>query len=454
MSYTISDGKASMLEKNWRRTLEDIKTKVSAATFNTLFSELFPLTVHNDTLLLSVPNDFVKGWLEKRYLSLISKSVKKFFGDSYSVSLLTSERKTKLDQKPLLPVNDFNDRRSECPFNPKHTFESFIVGNSNRFAYAASVAVAEDPGSVYNPLFLYGGVGLGKTHLLHAISNYVYQNHVKLKVTYVTSERFTNDFINAVREKSIVYFQKKYRESDILLIDDIQFLQGKEQTQEEFFHTFNSLYEAGKQIVISSDRPPHKLSALEDRLRSRFEMGLMTDIQPPDLETRVAILLKKAEYQKVTISEEVAVAIAERITSNIRELEGALNKLVAYSRLEGKPPTLQLVNELLNEGFPEKSRKPVSINEVQNVICSYFGISKADLIGNKRSAALVYPRQIAMYLCRELTDESLSNIGKHFGGRDHTTVLHACKKVEKMMKEKRETFNQLNELTMLIKNKD
>lgn len=454
MKHLISDGKASILEKNWYKSLEDIKSSISTTTYNTLFSELYPLTAHDDTLLLSVPNDFVKNWLEKRYLPLISQSVKKFFGDTFCVSLLISERKVKNDQEPLVPVDDNSERRNEYPFNPKHSFESFIVGNSNRFAYAASVAVAEDPGSVYNPLFLYGGVGLGKTHLLHAISNYIYQNHSRLKVRYVTSERFTNDFITAVREKSIVYFQKKYRESDILLIDDIQFLQGKEQTQEEFFHTFNSLYEAGKQIVISGDRPPHKLSALEDRLRSRFEMGLMTDIQPPDLETRVAIVLKKAEYQKVNIPEEVAVAIAERVTANIRELEGALNKLVAYSRLEEKVPSLHLVNDLLDETFPEKSRRPITINEIQSVVCSYFGVSKSDLIGSKRSASIVYPRQIAMHLCKELTDESLSTIGKYFGGRDHTTVLHACKKVEKMMKEKRETFNQLNDLSFTIKNKD
>ncbi len=453
MKNLLREGKASVIEKNWHKSLENIKSRVSATTYNTLFSELYPLTAHNNTLLLSVPNDFVKNWLEKRYLPLISQSVKKSFGDSFHVSFLVSERKTKNDQEPLIPIDEGNERKSEYPFNPKHTFESFIVGNSNRFAYAASVAVAEDPGSVYNPLFLYGGVGLGKTHLLHAISNYIYQNHSRLKARYITSERFTNDFINAVREKSIVYFQKKYRESDILLIDDIQFLQGKEQTQEEFFHTFNTLYEAGKQIVISGDRPPHKLSALEDRLRSRFEMGLMTDIQPPDLETRVAIVLKKAEYQKVNIPEEVAVAIAERVTANIRELEGALNKLVAYARFESKSPSVQLVNDLLSEAFPEKSRKPVTINELQSIVCSYFGVSKTDLIGGKRSASIVYPRQIAMYLCKELTDESLSTIGKYFGGRDHTTVLHACKKVERMMKEKRETFNQINELSFTIKNR-
>lgn len=446
----------SNLESFWESIVYKIKPEISSATFNTLFSETHPVTIHKNTLLVSVPNSFAKDWIEKKYKNTISRAIEKVTGSSMNVDVIVSERERVIEQVPLLqepPELINNNSKQEFLLNPKHTFDSFVVGSSNRFAYTAAVAVAEEPSSVFNPLYLYGGVGLGKTHLLHAIANYIFKNHKHLKVRYVTSERFTNDFITAVKEKSIVYFQKKYREGDILLIDDIQFFQGKEQTQEEFFHTFNTLYELGKQLVVSSDRPPHKLHALEDRLRSRFGMGLLTDIQPPDLETRVAIIHKKAEYLKVYIPNEVAIYISERISTNIRELEGALTRIVAFSNIEGCEITVNMVDEILREVFPEKTLRPINISEIQSVVCNYFGISKSDLIGNKRSTSVVYPRQIAMYLCRELADASLSTIGREFGGRDHTTVLHSLNKIEKLIKERRETLNQLNELTRIIKDK-
>jgi chromosomal replication initiator protein len=451
-STNESPGVAS-LETLWDSMIRVVKNSVSSATFDTLFREATPVTLHGNTLLISVPSAFTKDWIEKKYSRILTSAARKEFGKDLSVDIIVSEKESRVEQPSLLGDAKAGTMtgNNRAVFNPRHTFESFVVGNSNRFAYAAAVAVAEEPGAAYNPLFLYGGVGLGKTHLLHAIANYVTENHERLRVRYVTSEKFTNDFIQAVMDKSIIYFQKKYRETDILLIDDIQFLQGKEQTQEEFFHTFNTLYEAGKQIVISSDRPPRQLSALEDRLRSRFEMGLLTDIQPPDLETRVAILRKKAEIHKTNLPDDVAITIAEKITTNIRELEGALNRVIAYSKVERRPLDLDLVSHVLKDTFAERMRRPVTISEIQNIVCSYFGISKTALVGSKRTASIVYPRQIAMYLCKELTDESLPEIGRQFGGRDHSTVLHSCNKIEKLMKERRETLNQLNELTRMIK---
>jgi len=338
--------------------------------------------------------------------------------------------------------------------NPKCTFDSFVVGPSNQFSYHVALAVAETPGSAYNPLFIYGGVGLGKTHLLQAIGGYVQSGYPHMKVKYVSSEQFTNDFINSLgdRDKSrIEGFRRAYRENDVLLVDDIQFIAGKEGTQTEFFHTFNTLREAGKQIVLSSDRPPSEIGDIEERLRTRFGWGLIADIQPPDLETRIAILRRKAEADRIAVPDEVLSLIADRFSHNIRELEGALLRVVAFSSITRHAIDLDLAQSVLKDIFPERSARPISISTIQQEVCRFYGISKNELIGSKRAQSIVYPRQVAMYLARELTDYSLPRIGDEFGGRDHTTVMHANKKIQALMNEQRDVYSQIQTLTNLIK---
>jgi chromosomal replication initiator protein len=336
--------------------------------------------------------------------------------------------------------------------NSKYTFDSFVIGSSNRFAHAAALAVAEAPAQAYNPLFIYGSTGLGKTHLLQAIAQYTSEHAGGLTARYVTSETFMNDFINSLRDKRIEGFKQRYRTYDVLLIDDVQFFEHKERIQEEFFHTFNTLYEAGSQIVISSDRPPREISTLEERLRSRFEWGLITDIQPPDLETRIAILRKKVKTDDIAVPDaEVLTFIASRISTNIRELEGALTRVVAFSSLTGRPMTTELAQDVLKDVFPQGEFAEVSIKRIQELVIDRFGMSLEELCGDKRSQNIVYPRQVAMYLSRELTDSSLPKIGKEFGGRDHTTVIHATSKIARLIKEDRSVYNLVQELTARIK---
>jgi chromosomal replication initiator protein DnaA len=336
--------------------------------------------------------------------------------------------------------------------NPKYTFDSFVIGSSNRFAHAAALAVAEAPAQAYNPLFIYGGTGLGKTHLLQAIGQYVGAHSRALSVRYITSETFMNDFINSLRDKRIEGFKQRYRTYDLLLIDDIQFLEHKERIQEEFFHTFNSLYEAGRQIVISSDRPPREISTLEERLRSRFEWGLITDIQPPDLETRIAILRKKVKTDGIHVPDpQVLTFIAGRVSTNIRELEGALTRVVAFSSLTARPMTVELAQDVLKDVFPQGQAPEVSIERIQTAVSDRFGLSMEELCGDRRSQNIVYPRQVAMYLSRELTDASLPKIGREFGGRDHTTVIHATSKIARMIREDRSVYNLVQELTARVK---
>ncbi|MFG1907076.1 chromosomal replication initiator protein DnaA [Kribbella sp. NPDC048928] len=343
------------------------------------------------------------------------------------------------------------EAQAEARLNPKYTFETFVIGSSNRFAHAAAVAVAEAPGKAYNPQLIYGDSGLGKTHLLHAIGHYVRSLYTGARVRYVSSEEFTNDFINAIRDDKASQFQRRYRDVDVLLIDDIQFLEGKIQTQEEFFHTFNTLHNANKQIVISSDRAPKRLEALEDRLRNRFEWGLITDIQPPDLETRIAILRKKAATERLTAPPDVLEFIATKVQTNIRELEGALIRVTAFASLNRQPVDLSLAEIVLKDLIPEGSKPEVTASMIMGQTASYFGLSIDDLCGSSRSRVLVTARQIAMYLCRELTDLSLPKIGQQFGGRDHTTVMHAERKIRQLMSERRSVFNQVTELTNRIK---
>jgi chromosomal replication initiator protein len=349
---------------------------------------------------------------------------------------------------PLPPVVR---REPEARLNPKYVFESFVIGSSNRFAHAAAVAVAEAPAKAYNPLFIYGESGLGKTHLLHAIGHYVRSLYGGIRVRYVSSEEFTNDFINSIRDGKAEGFRRRYRDVDVLLVDDIQFLENKEQTQEEFFHTFNTLHNANKQIVISSDRPPKQLVTLEDRLRNRFEWGLITDVQPPELETRIAILRKKASQEGLAAPPEVLEYIASKISTNIRELEGALIRVTAFASLNRQPVDLALAEIVLKDLIPDQAGPEITAAMIMAQTAQYFGLAIDDLCGSSRSRVLVMARQIAMYLCRELTDLSLPKIGQQFGGRDHTTVMHADRKIRQLMAERRSVYNQVTELTNRIR---
>lgn len=445
------------LEKVWEETLSIIKSHLNLPTFKTWFVNTHPIELEEDRFVLAAPNDFAREWLESRYLSLISGSLFEVIGREVSVAFVSSGSATATNLKdpvftPSLDHQTLTESEGELRPDPKYTFDSFVTGASNRFAHAAALAVSEKPSKAYNPLFIYGGVGLGKTHLLRAINHYVSTHYQHLKTKYVSSEKFTNDFINSIRDKEkIVGFQKRYRDNDVLMVDDIQFLENKEATQEEFFHTFNTLYEVGKQIVISSDRPPKDIATLEERLRTRFESGLIVDIQPPDIETRIAILRKQIRSKGITMPNDVLELIASKIQSNIRELEGALTRIIAFSSLTNNEITLEMAKDILKDIFPDREVRPVTIELIQKETCKYYRLLLSDLTSKKRSQSVVLPRQIAMYLTRELTDLSLPKIGASFGGRDHTTVLHALSKVEKILNEQREVYNQIQELTNRIK---
>jgi len=427
------------LKEDWQKTLDILKTELSKPSYDTWLKTTNVITRYNNTVVIAVPNEFAKDWLESRYSNLIKNTLQLVTSEELElefvlpqpdgeINFLSKGKNKQQSSSPFLTAKN-DDTKGQSYFNPKYSFETFVVGNSNRFAHAASLAVAEAPSKAYNPLFIYGGVGLGKTHLMHAIGQYVQQNNSAKEVVYVSSEKFTNELINAIRDDKTVQFRNKYRNMDILLVDDIQFLAGKERTQEEFFHTFNALHESNKQIIISSDRPPKEIPTLEDRLRSRFEWGLITDIQPPDLETRIAILRKKAQIENILVPNEVMIFIANKIQSNIRELEGALIRVVAYSSLTGKEVTSELALEVLKDILLDNKPKKISIELIQQAIADHFGIKMDDFKAKKRTRAIAFPRQIAMYLARELTDASLPKIGEEFGGRDHTTVLHAYEKI-------------------------
>ncbi|MCL6557303.1 MAG: chromosomal replication initiator protein DnaA [Firmicutes bacterium] len=412
----------------WEELLAHIQPRLDPETYEIWQESVIPLGFHRSTFFVQVPNQFYRDWLVSRYAAVIKNYLQEITRDEIEVQFLPAEE---VNQKLLNRIRKSAPSLTTetCPLNPRYTFDTFVVGNSNRFAHAACLAVAESPAETYNPLFIYGGVGLGKTHLMHAISHYILQRGTHSRIVYVTSEKFTNELINAIVDKRAVEFRNKYRGMDVLLIDDIQFLAGKERTQEEFFHTFNTLYEANKQIVISSDRPPKEIPTLEDRLRSRFEWGLITDIQPPDLETRIAILRKKAHLDNVNVPDETLEYIAQQITSNIRELEGALIRVVAYASLYKQQITTQLARDILKDILPSKTPKQITAQLIQEKVAAYYGLKPEDFKSKKRSRNVAFPRQIAMYLTRELTDLSLPQIGDAFGGRDHTTVLHACEKI-------------------------
>ena len=429
----------------WEKTLDVIKVELTEVSFNTWLKAIQPISTRDNLVTFSVPDDFTKGILEARYVTLIKNALKQVSSEYYDIKFIIP---TEENYASIMRENTERNQIEETvntSLNPKYTFDTFVIGNSNRLAHAASVAVAESPAKAYNPLFIYGGVGLGKTHLMHAIGHYISKQNKKAKVVYISSETFTNELINSIRDDRNNEFRGKYRNVDVLLIDDIQFIAGKESTQEEFFHTFNSLYDANKQIIISSDRPPKEIRTLEERLRSRFEQGLIADIQPPDLETRVAILKKKARSENLSISDNVMLLIAKKIHSNIRELEGALIRIVAYSSLTNGEINEDLTNEALKDIISNSKPKLVTPAAIKDVVGQYYSIKLEDFNAKKRNKSIVLPRQIAMFLCRELTDLSLPRIGEEFG-RDHTTIMHAYEKISNDMKIDSQLKSVLEEL--------
>ncbi len=485
----------------WEQALRLIADQVNEGTFRIWFEPTVGLGLANGTYSVGVASDFARDWIDSRFRTIMSDAVSQVVGQptafdivvspvlSHAPSVDPSAAFTASNDPPASAANPpaspahqragvsgpSNNSTRQASFRPavaspasaspahnndpvaaaglmaKNTFDSFVVGQSNRFAHAASLAAAETPGTQYNPLFIYGGVGLGKTHLLQAIGNYALRNHPGMKVRCLSVETFTNDFINSLRDDSIEGFKNRYRTIDVLLIDDIQFLQKKEQTQEEFFHTFNALYDAQKQIVITSDRPPKGLATLEDRLVSRFEWGLITDIQPPDLETRVAILRKKVRAEAIPLTDDdVLMLIASRVPTNIRELEGCLTRVVAFSSFTKRPIDVPLANEVLKD-IPETPTSRITIDMILSAVAESTGVSITEITGDKRSRSVVESRHLAMYLTRELTDASLPKIGDHIGGRDHTTVLHAVDKVSKLLREDRDLYNRVQRLTAKLK---
>ena len=439
------------LSQVWQQCLEVLERQLPKSSIENWLKTTKPVAVVEDTIIVGVQGEFAKDRLESRYGSLLRQALKdltkrnmnlKFVSNpnviedaapSTSLSVGAAVPETPATGPAASPMVMVGEGLAK-PLNPRYTFETFVVGNSNRFAHAASQAVAEKLAKAYNPLFIYGGVGLGKTHLMHAIGHYVCGQNPHTRVAYVSTETFTNEFINAIRENSTAEFKNRYRHVDVLLIDDIQFLAGKETTQEEFYHTFNAIHEANKQIVICSDRPPKEIPTLEDRLRSRFEWGLICDIQPPDLETRIAILRKKAHVESLDVPDDVIGYIATNVETNIRELEGALTRVVAYSAMMRSPVTYELACYALKDIMPANRPKQITIPTIKQVVAEHYSIRMQDFEVRNRTRSVAFPRQVAMYLSRELTDSSLPKIGEEFGGRDHTTVIHACEKIAEDIK--------------------
>ena len=468
----------------WNTALASLTDQELPAQQRAFVTLTQPLGLVGDTALVAAPNDFTKDVLETRLRPIVVRALTDTIGhdirlavtvdpsltppvdddvtdqmadatyadDAPSVADEKNETEPIRDTSAVRPGTGSPDTRSgDGRLNDKYIFDTFVIGSSNRFAHAAAVAVAEQPARAYNPLFIYGGSGLGKTHLLHAIGHYTRTLYKGTHVRYVSSEEFTNEFINSIRDDKASAFQRRYRETDVLLVDDIQFLSGKVQTQEEFFHTFNTLHNANKQIVVTSDLPPKQLQEFEDRMRSRFEWGLITDIQPPDLETRIAILRKKTKQERLVAPPEVLEYIASKITTNIRELEGALIRVTAFASLNRQPVDLTITEVVLKDLLPSETGPEITAAQIMAASAQYFGVTVDDLCGSSRSRVLVTARQIAMYLCRELTDLSLPKIGQAFGGRDHTTVMHADRKIRHLMAERRSLFNQVTDLTSRIK---
>jgi chromosomal replication initiator protein len=439
----------------WRAALGELQVSLSPANFETWLRDTELVDVDDNRFRVAVKNPFAKDYLERRYRSLISQTLARVVGYSAHVEFVVSEapsssnglaappsQRVEVTRQPAESANNY--------LNPRYAFANFIVGSANRLAHAASLSVAERPGHAYNPLFLYGGVGLGKTHLMHAIGNAVVVRFPRKKVVYATSEKFTNEFITSIQQGRIDDFRNRYRKIDLLLVDDIQFIADKERTQEEFFHTFNAIHEDGKQIVISSDRPPKAIASLEERLRSRFEWGLIADLTQPDLETRIAILRAKAEEQAVPIGSDVIEFIARKVVSNIRELEGALNRVVAYASMGAMPISIELAQAVLSNVLYNPKKRVVTPERITQAVADYYGVDPEVLRGQRRDKSVVVPRHIAMFLMREETDVSLLRIGAELGGRDHSTVLHACDKITRESAENDELRREISALRELI----
>lgn len=428
--------------------MEAVQKKLHPRSYETWFSILKPLGMDDDTLLIETPDQFFSEWLKERYGKMLKEALQEIGLGQIKIDFTSMVNSGSKTTNSSLTQNKKEEPRLRL--NPLYTFDNFVVGPSNRFAHAASLAVAESPARAYNPLFIYGGVGLGKTHLLQAITHYIYNKNPQLKIVFISSEDFTNQLITAIQTRTTNKFREKYRNIDVLLIDDIYFIAGKESTQEEFFHTFNALYDAHKQIVLSSDRSPKNIQGLEERLVSRFGWGLVTDIQPPDFETRSAILKKKAELANIEVPQEVILFIAEKIKNNIRELEGALVRVIAHAQLTNDKINLEIAQKVLKDMIIEEEKK-ITVDVIQKKVADYFNVRFSDMRTKKRNQAVVLPRQIAMYLSRELTEMSFPDIGMYFGGKDHTTVLHAWNKIKNDLEKKPELKEMIQKLVEEIK---
>ncbi|MDD4202070.1 MAG: chromosomal replication initiator protein DnaA [Candidatus Omnitrophica bacterium] len=455
----------------WEKTLAGLKKQVSDQTYNAWFVPITPIKLHQNELLLGLPNHFFKDWVTERYLPLMEAILGEITGEKIKISFEITEQHIPLESKessinlnmppsvessssdnPSFIKKLFSPKKIETKsigLNPKYSFSSFVIGASNRFTHAACLAVSESPAKTYNPLFIYGGVGLGKTHLMHSIGNYISTNNPKLSIIYLSSEQFTNQLISAIQTRTMDTFRKKYRNVDILLIDDIHFIAGKEATQEEFFHTFNTLYNDHKQIVMTSDRSPKEIPALEERLVSRFEWGLVGDVGTPDFETRMAILKKKIENEHIEVPDDVLYFIADTIKTNIRELEGGLIRVIAYSKLLNQEISSSLAKEVL-KGMIRENKKKINVSFIQETVAEFFSINVRDIKGKKRTKQIVFPRQIAMYLSRDLTSLSLPEIGAYFGGKDHTTVIHAYNKIDREIKMNTNTQQVIEEIRSIL----
>jgi chromosomal replication initiator protein len=448
------------LRQVWSTALGELQLSVTRANFDTWFKDTSIISEEDDVYCVGVPNAFAREWLEKKYRPQVREALQHIVGRTVDVRFVTTSATGAPRQLPRaeradapIPAPALTERRDvpvTALLNPRYSFSTFVVGSNNRLAHAAALSVAERPGHSYNPLFIYGGSGLGKTHLMHAIGNAVMSRHPRKRVGYATSEKFTNEFINAIRTQRSEEFRERYRRIDVLLIDDIQFIAGKEGTQDEFFHTFNAIHEEGKQIVLSSDRPPKAIASLEERLRSRFEWGLIADISPPDLETRIAILRAKAEAQNVAVPPPVIDFLAQRIVSNIRELEGALTRVVAYATLNAVPVTTDLAQQMLQNILQAPKRQNLSPEKIVEVVARYYQVPVEQLRGKARDKQIVLPRQVAMYLMREETEAPLLRIGGALGGRDHSTVLHGCEKIEREMAESDDLRREIGSLREML----
>ncbi len=453
------------LAEIWVRCKDKLKDSFNEKIFDVWIKPIMPLEVTDEYYKVAVKNDFFKSMLEENYAQVIEGVLAGIMGKNIKLLIDTMDTTkaaaateaiqvpvpAKREQQQLFNENSQLQKNSESNLNPKYVFETFVIGNSNRFAHAAAQAVANNPAHAYNPLFLYGGVGLGKTHLMHAIGNRIKQNNPSMKVLYTSSEKFTNEIINSIQNKNTEAFRQKYRNIDCLIIDDIQFLKGKEQTQVEFFHTFNALKDANKQIIISSDRPPREIETLEDRLRSRFDQGLTADIQPPDLETRMAILRTKAASDNIVLPNDVITLLATNIATNIREIEGAYNKIVAYTSLMDMPITAETAQKVLTDMGNDIKTKTITFDGIIKVVAEHYNIKADELFNKKRTQNIAFPRQVAMYLCRELADLSYPRIGELFGGRDHTTVIHAYEKISNQKSSNISLQTELQEMIDILR---